>query len=645
MFNVEGLKTSSSTSVPFVRDLIEEKNLLLLVLTETWLREHLNAELSVPDFTIYRVDRSRVKKNRGRNSGGVAIYVANSIANSPEVLLEYSSGVIEALCLKIKCMHLIVCAVYRQPDDLTGGNRCTSLEFSQLLESLSSVLEAESAPTPSILIAGDFNLPHTNWPIFEPKPGAPADERRMIELLSSFSSKHFLMQLIDLPTHRAGNTLDLLLTNDPDLFPSQTIDPASPISSHHIITSEFMLMSSGQKPACYKTEPVGFEKINLFNEKTNWDTIKTQLSMIDWDQKFNGLSVTQMVLEFTKVCENIALPNAPPKKKRGRRKPIPRERKILMRKRTNLRKRYQIANTISRRSSIQNKLVEIERKLQESYKVEEKREEDRAVEAIKSNPKYFYSFASRNRKTHSNIGPLEDADGNHTSDQKVMANILSSQYKSAFSTPTQNHGAHTTPPPTVLSDVEFNENQITAAIDEISSNSAAGPDRFPAIFLKKCKEEVSKPIYLIWRKSLDTGDIPDFLKISNITPIHKGGSRQLAKNYRPVALTSHLIKIFEKIVRRHMVYYIENQGLNNPNQHGFRSGYSCLSQLLQHHDRISKFLEEGSCVDVIYLDFAKAFDKLDFLLTILKLQEIGITGKILQWIKSFLTHRRQCVIV
>ena len=339
------------------------------------------------------MDRSRVKKNRGRNSGGVAIYAANSIANLPEVLLEYYNGVIEALCLKIKCMHLIVCAVYRQPDDLTGGNRCTSLEFSQLLESLSSVLEAESAPTPSIIIAGDFNLPRTNWPIFEPKPGAPTDERRMIELLSSFSSKHFLIQLIDLPTHREGNTLDLLLTNDPDLFPSQTIDPASPISSHHIITSEFMLMSSGQKPACYKTEPVGFEKINLFNEKTNWDTIKTQLSMIDWDQKFNGLSVTQMVLEFTKVCENIALPNAPPKKKRGRRKPIPRERKILMRKRTNLRKRYQIANTISRRSSIQDKLVEIEQKLQESYKVEEKKEEDRAVKAIKSNPKYSYSFS------------------------------------------------------------------------------------------------------------------------------------------------------------------------------------------------------------------------------------------------------------
>ena len=175
---------------------------------------------------------------------------------------------------------------------------------------------------------------------------------------------------------------------------------------------------------------------------------------------------------------------------------------------------------------------------------------------------------------HSNIGPLEDADENHTSDQKVMANILSSQYKSAFSTPTQNHGPRTTPPPTVLSDIEFNESQITAAIDEISSNSAAGPDRFPAIFLKKCKEELSKPIYLIWKKSLNTahrrcsGFPKDIKHNTNI----KG--RQLAKNYRLVALTSHLIKILEKIVRRHMVYYTENQGLNNPNQHRFRSGYS-----------------------------------------------------------------------
>ena len=83
----------------------------------------------------------------------------------------------------------------------------------------------------------------------------------------------------------------------------------------------------------------------------------------------------------------------------------------------------------------------------------------------------------------------------------------------------------------------------------------------------------------------------------------------------------------------------------NPNQHGFRSGRSCLSQLLQHHDRITKLLEEGKNVDVIYLDFAKAFDKLDFRVTLQKLFNMGIAGNVFNWISSFLTNRFQSVYV
>ena len=71
-------------------------------------------------------------------------------------------------------------------------------------------------------------------------------------------------------------------------------------------------------------------------------------------------------------------------------------------------------------------------------------------------------------------------------------------------------------------------------------NAAPGPDRFPAALLKNCKEELSNPLYIIWRKSLDSGEIPSVFKTSNITPVHKAGPRQIPKNYRPVALTSHL---------------------------------------------------------------------------------------------------------
>ena len=111
---------------------------------------------------------------------------------------------------------------------------------------------------------------------------------------------------------------------------------------------------------------------------------------------------------------------------------------------------------------------------------------------------------------------------------------------------------------------------------------------------------------------MDDGYIPPRLKKSIITPIHKGESRALRANYRPIALTSHIIKIFEKILRKNIVEYMNTNSLFNKNQHGFRSGRSCLSQLLDHFDQIMDILEDGGNVDVIYLDFSKAFDKLDF---------------------------------
>ena len=82
-----------------------------------------------------------------------------------------------------------------------------------------------------------------------------------------------------------------------------------------------------------------------------------------------------------------------------------------------------------------------------------------------------------------------------------------------------------------------------------------------------------------------------------------------------------------------------------PGQHGFRSGRSCLSQLIAHYDHVTQLLENNQNADVIYLDFAKAFDKVDFLVTMKKLHALGISGKLGQWIYSFLTNREQAVIV
>ena len=98
-----------------------------------------------------------------------------------------------------------------------------------------------------------------------------------------------------------------------------------------------------------------------------------------------------------------------------------------------------------------------------------------------------------------------------------------------------------------LSDINMTREDIIDAIKIISQNSSGSPDEFPAIFLKQCGKSLAHPLQLLYKASLKTGEIPIDLKRAIITPIYKGGSRNLPKDYRPVALTSHLIKIQEKI--------------------------------------------------------------------------------------------------
>ena len=126
-------------------------------------------------------------------------------------------------------------------------------------------------------------------------------------------------------------------------------------------------------------------------------------------------------------------------------------------------------------------------------------------------------------------------------------------------------------------------------------------------------------LQLLNKASLKTGEIPTDLKRAIITPIYKGGSRNIPKNYCSVALTSHLINVHQ---------FLETHQKMNPKQHGFRTGRSCLSQLLEHHNKILEELEKSNNVDVIYLDFAKAFDKVVHCILLNKLKKIGINGKV-----------------
>ena len=232
-----------------------------------------------------------------------------------------------------------------------------------------------------------------------------------------------------------------------------------------------------------------------------------------------------------------------------------------------------------------------------------------------------------------------------TTDPKEMAELLADQYDSVFSKPTsapQFLNPNITP---TITEMNVAPNEIVDAINELRPSSASGPDGVPAILLRNCSSELALPLAILWKATFQSSTIPDQLKFSIIPPIHKGGSKSEPANYRPVALTSHIIKVFEKVVKNKLAAFLEENGHMNENQHGFRAGRSCLTQLLKHHDQIISLLEQRQNVDVVYLDFSKAFDKVDHSIVLAKAHNMGVQGKLLDWIKEFLSNRKQSVVV
>ena len=140
------------------------------------------------------------------------------------------------------------------------------------------------------------------------------------------------------------------------------------------------------------------------------------------------------------------------------------------------------------------------------------------------------------------------------------------------------------------------------------------------LLMRKTMLHLAKPLCLLWNESLRWGDPT----IGKITSIYKGRDKERRKSYRPVSLTSPIIKLIKRIIAKRIVEHLEAEGLYNDGQYGFRRGRSSLTQLVHHYEGILEWLSEGNDVDVVYLDFSKAFDKVNHNILMIKLKRIGI---------------------
>ena len=158
-----------------------------------------------------------------------------------------------------------------------------------------------------------------------------------------------------------------------------------------------------------------------------------------------------------------------------------------------------------------------------------------------------------------------------------------------------------------MPDINIEENGILKLLKEVNVYKAIGPDLIPNRILKDCCVELAPILTQIYKKSLREGRLPQEWLSANVTAIFKKSARHEASNYRPVSLTSVTCKIFEHVLFSQIMRHYTRHKFINPLQHGFQKGLSCETQLATTVDQLQKRLDDKQQVDIIILDFQKAF--------------------------------------
>ena len=195
--------------------------------------------------------------------------------------------------------------------------------------------------------------------------------------------------------------------------------------------------------------------------------------------------------------------------------------------------------------------------------------------------------------------------------------------------------AHT-PLEDVISDLICQESDVTKILLSLNTNKACGPDGVTARLLREASSSIVPSLTRLFNSSLALGKLPCEWKDANVSPIFKKGDKELVCNYRPISLTCLLVKVLEKLVASHISSFINSKNLLSDHQFGFRTGSSCTSQLIHIFHSWASALDSGKLTDVVFLDFAKAFDSVSHKHLLAKLQLFGIKGNILLWLSDFL---------
>ena len=504
--------------------------------------------------------------------------------------------------------------MYRSPNSQQPNNE-------KLFEFLKTIGKSKE----KYIVFGDFNFPNINWIEWSTTGDEKSDGFHFLEAVKD----SFLTQIIDKPTRivprHVPSLLDLLLT-DSQLLPSR-VEYDSPIgrSDHTLIKASFNL----KRTSITKTRPnynkADFSEINavltnLVEDNMSWEHLKNAIN-----------KTVDSKVPITKC-------------KRGNKSTLPLDSEIreLVKKKKKAWISYQTNKSEEnhkRYAKLRNCLRNLTRR--HYYKLEQ----EIATQA-KTEPKRFWNYVSMKTKFKAAIPCLNMTDGTVAATDQEKAEVLSNFFSSVFTIEPEGNWEQPQQSVTTMDEnIIFTESEVLKQLSQLDVTKSPGPDALHPRVLYEIRHTIANQLTSIFQHSWDTGQLPGDWKKANISAIHKKGPKCEPNNYRPVSLTAVCCKLMEKFVRIKLLDYFESNNILASQQYGFLPKRSTQLQLIKALDYWTESMDNGNDVDVIFLDFQKAFDSVPHRRLLGSLEKMGITGKPLVWIRNFLLNREQRVVL
>ena len=580
--------------------------------TETWAwSQVLDSEISLEGYDMFRQDRVV-----DRAGGGVLLYVKsslNAVKFTPKTT--YPEQVWCQL-LDSQQSRFFIGVCYRTPTVNIYGTGNHDL--------LRDLINEIGGTNKHFMLMGDFNYRLTHWPPLSDNQRITTEAAEFYHCLED----NFLTQHVDFCT-RQDAILDLIISDEQNMVKDLTDMGPFPGSDHHALSWTLDV----------RTKQDTVSRHSFDYTKADIPAIKRELNKIDWCTLLTSLSAEDSWNTFKAIMEDMEHRFIPVKKLSTRRKkPIWMTNRALkaVRRRHQMYRKYK-----DPKHPAYVKSAKTARRLLNEAK---QQFEVKLAKNIKEDRKSFFAYARSKTKSKVNTGSLANSNNELVNEPRMKAEMLNDFFSSVFTL------ENDTGMPLLdtfsgekLVDLEVDAEIIKDKLRNLKVDKAAGDDNMVPSILKAVNEEIALPVATIFRKSLDTGSVPRDWRSANVTPLFKKGNRHQVSNYRPVSLTSQICKIVESVIRDEVVRHLDKYQLLRNSQHGFRKGYSCTTNLLVFLESVTGDIDAKHNVDTIYLDFAKAFDKVPHKRLISKLKAHGIDGLVCDWIEAWLADRWQRV--